>query len=54
MIYGIVKSSSYSKLKPHLFLEESNSISYVSIFASLNGVEVISRSHGIKLRRSEL
>ena len=52
MIYGIVKSSSSSKLKSTLFPEESNPISYVRIVVSLHGVDVISGSHGIKLRRS--
>ena len=54
VIYGIVKSSSSSKLKPTFFPEGGNSISYVIIVVSLNGVDVRSISHGIKLRRSEL
>ena len=54
MICGIVKSSSSSKLKPTLFSEVGNSISYVSIVVSQNGVNVRSSSHGIKLSRSEL
>ena len=51
-MYGIVKSSSYSKLKPTLFSEGVNSLSYVRIVAILNVVGAISISDGIKLRRS--
>ena len=42
MIYGIVKSSSSSKLKPTLFPGGGNSISYTIFVVSLNGVDVIS------------
>ena len=40
MMYSIVKYSSYSKSKPTLFPEGGNSISYVIIVVSLNGVDV--------------
>ena len=52
--FGIVKSSSYNKLKSTFFPEGGNSISYVVIVVSQNGVDVRSSSHGIKLRRYEL
>ena len=54
VIYGIVKSSSSSKLKPTFFPEGGNSISYLIIVVSQNGVNVKSSLHGIKLSRSEL
>ena len=54
VIYVIVNSSSSSKLKPTLFPEGGNSIPYVIIVVSQNGVDVIPISHEIKLRRSEL
>ena len=54
MIYGIVKSSSSSKLKTNLFTEGDNSISYLRIVVSQNELDVTSSSHGIKLSRSEL
>ena len=54
MMYGIVEYSSCSKLKPTLFLEGGNPISYAIIVVSLNGVDVKSSYFGIKLRRSEL
>ena len=50
----ILKYSSFNKLKPIFFLKVGNSISYVRIVVSQNGVDVRSISHGIKLRRSEL
>ena len=52
-MYGIVKYSSSSKLKPTFFPEGGNSISYVITLLSLNGVDVISSFHGIRLRSSE-
>ena len=54
VIYGILKSSSFIKLKPTLFPEGYNSISYVIIVVSLNGVDVRLSSHGVKFRRSGL
>ena len=54
MIYGIIKYSSSSELKSTLFTEGGESISYAIIVVSLNGVDVISSWHGIKLRGSEL
>ena len=53
VMYGIVRSLSSSKLKPTFFTEGGNSISYVRVFVSRNGVGVRSSSHGIKLRRYE-
>ena len=53
VIYGIVKSSSSNELKTTLFPAGGNSISYVIIVVSQNGVDVRSSSHGIKLMRSE-
>ena len=50
---GIVKSSPSSKLKPIFFPEGGNSMSYVIMVSSLNGVDVISSLHGIRSRRSE-
>ena len=52
VIHGIVKYKLSSKLKPTLFPEGGDSISYVGIVLSLNGVDLRSCSHGIKLRRS--
>ena len=52
-MYGIVKSSSSSKLKPNLFPEVGNSMSYVIIVVSLNGVDLRSSTHEIRLRRFE-
>ena len=54
MIYGIVKYSSSSKLKPTFFPEGGKPISHVRIVVSLNGVDLISSTHGINLRGSEL
>ena len=54
VIYGIVKYSSSSKLKPTFFPEGGNSISYMRIVVEQNRVDAGSSSHGIKLRRSEL
>ena len=54
VIYLIVKPSPSSKLKPNVFLDGVNSISYVIIVISRNGVDVGSSSHVIKLRMSEL
>ena len=51
-MYRVVKSSSSSKLKPKFFPEVGNSISYVIIFVSLNGVDIISISRIIRLRMS--
>ena len=52
--YGILKYSSYNKLKPTSYPEGGNSISSVIIVVLMNGVDLRSSSHGIKLRRSEL
>ena len=54
MLYGIVNSSSSSELISTFFTEGYKSISYVIIVVSQNGVDVISSSHVIKLRRFEL
>ena len=53
VIYGIVKSSSSSKLKPTFFSEGVNSISYVRIVVSQNVLDIRSSSHGIKFSGSE-
>ena len=50
----MVKSMSSNKLKPNLFPEVGNSISYVIMVASRIGVSVRSRSHGTKLSLYEL
>ena len=52
-MYGIVKSSSSSILKPSFFPEGDNSISFVIAIVSLNGVDLRLSSHGIKFRRYE-
>ena len=54
IIYGMVKSLSFNKLKSILFPAGGNSGSYITMTGSQNGVDLRSSSHRIKLIRHKL